>query len=583
MNDVPASSRLTDSRLASLGAAVIHDGFTAYCHAFKQITGRAKGRFEQRDWHGRAADARERLALYTQVIDRVVADVRRLLDDRLMEKLVWASMKAVYSTLIARHEDWEIAETFFNSVTRRIFATVGVDPQIEFVATDFDTPPTFASDPVYHVYTAGVDTAALLRAILADFAFQAPFAHLEEDVQAAAAFLNGRLSQAGAPLQQVDMVMAGFYRGKSAYLIGRLVTQNGIIPLVLALRHGESGIYVDSVLADENSVSILFSFARSYFHVQVERPYDLVRFLATIMPRKRIAEIYISLGYNKHGKTELYRDLLRHLARSDKQFHIAPGQRGMVMTVFALPDYDLVFKVIKDKFSYPKKTTRREVVQKYKMVFLHDRAGRLVDAQSFEHLKFKRARFAPELLAELQAVASGAVQVKGDSVVVAHAYVERRVTPLDVYLREVDEAAAQAAVLDYGQAIKDLAATNIFPGDMLLKNFGVTRHGRVVFYDYDELRPLTSVNFRRFPQAASYEDDLFDEPWFHVNEDDVFPEEFLRFMGLPYQLRPVFIEHHGDLLDVPFWQTVQERIRQGEYISILPYADRQRLRPGYYE
>jgi len=579
MNDTPAPSRLTDSRLASLGAAVIHEGFTAYDHAFKQITCRAKGRFEQRDWPGRAADARERLDLYTQVVDRVVDDIRGLLDDRLMEKLVWASMKAVYSTLIARHEDWEIAETFFNSVTRRIFSTVGVDPQIEFVATDFDTPPTFANDPVYRTYEAEGDTAVLLHTIISDFDFQAPFAHLEEDVQAAAAFLDGRLTGMDAVLQQIDMVMTGFYRGKSAYLIGRLVTRVGIIPFVLALQHDEGGIYVDSVLCDENSVSILFSFARSYFHVQVERPYDLVQFLHTIMPRKRIAEIYISLGYNKHGKTELYRDMLAHLAHSDEQFHIAPGQRGMVMTVFVLPDYDLVFKIIKDKFSYPKKTTRREVVQKYQMVFLHDRAGRLIDAQSFEHLKFRRDQFAPELLAELREIASSTVQVNGDSVIVAHAYVERRVMPLDIYLREEDEAAAQAAVLDYGQTIKDLAATNIFPGDMLLKNFGVTRHGRVVFYDYDELRPLTSINFRRFPQSASYEDDLFDEPWFHVNEDDVFPEEFMRFMGLPYKLRGVFIDHHGDLLDVEFWQTMQKRIQAGEYIGILPYTQRQRLRP----
>ncbi len=579
MNDILASSRLTDSRLASLGAAVIHEGFTAYCLAFKQITCRAKGRFEQRDWHGRAADARERLDLYTQIIDRVVGDIHGLLDDRLMEKLVWASLKAVYSTLIARHEDWEIAETFFNSVTRRIFSTVGVDPQIEFVATDFDTPPTFANDSVYRAYEAGGDTAVPIHTILCDAGFQAPFAHLEADVRAVAAFLDGRLAGMNADLQQIDMVMTGFYRGKSAYLIGRLVTRSGIIPLVLALQHEEKGIYVDSVLCDENSVSILFSFARAYFHVQVERPYDLVQFLTTIMPRKRIAEIYISLGYNKHGKTELYRDLLHHLARSDEQFHIAPGQRGMVMTVFVLPDYDLVFKIIKDKFSYPKKITRREVVQKYKMVFLHDRAGRLIDAQSFEHLKFRREQFAAELLAELQEIAPGTVRVNGDSVIVAHAYVERRVIPLDIYLREEAEAAVRAAVLDYGQAIKDLAATNIFPGDMLLKNFGVTRHGRVVFYDYDELRPLTSVNFRRFPQAASYEDDLFDEPWFHVNEDDVFPEEFMRFMGLPYKLRGVFIDHHGDLLDVEFWQTMQRRIRDGEYIGILPYTQNQRLRP----
>lgn len=577
MNEIPASNRLTDSRLASLGAATIHAGFVTYGQRFWEITCRAKSRFEQRDWHGRAADARERLDLYRQVIDQVVSDIRALLDDRLEEKLVWASMKAVYSTLIARHENWEIAETFFNSVTRRIFSTVGVDPQIEFVATDFDTPPTFANDAVFQSYPADDHLPDLLRAVLLDASFQAAYAHLEKDVEAGAAQLQQQLAQAEVVLHRIEMVRTGFYRGKGAYLIGRLVTSGGFLPFVLALRHEQKGIFVDSLLCDENSASILFSFARSYFHVAVERPYDMVKFLHTIMPQKRIAEIYISLGYNKHGKTELYRDLLGHLARSHKQFHIAPGQRGMVMTVFVLPDYDLVFKIIKDKFSYPKKTTRREVVQKYQMVFLHDRAGRLIDAQSFEYLKFRKSRFVPELLAELMDIASGTVHIQNEDVVVSHAYVERRVIPLDIYLREADEVAAQAAILDYGQAIKDLAATNIFPGDMLLKNFGVTRHGRVVFYDYDELRPLTSINFRRFPEAASYEDDLFDEPWFSVHEDDVFPQEFMRFMGLPYALRGVFIEHHGDLLDIDFWQTMQKRIQDGEYVDILPYTQQQRL------
>ena len=115
-------------------------------------------------------------------------------------------------------------------------------------------------------------------------------------------------------------------------------------------------------------------------------------------------------------------------------------------------------------------------------------------------------------------------------------------TPLDIYLQQATPEEANQAIIDYGQAIKDLAVTNIFTGDMLLKNFGVTRHGRLVFYDYDELRPLTDCNFRKFPQAMSYEDELAAEPWFHIGEDDVFPEEFLRFMGLPNNVKETFLE-----------------------------------------
>jgi len=349
------------------------------------------------------------------------------------------------------------------------------------------------------------------------------------------------------------------------------------VPLVLALHNSTSLIYVDAVLLTEDEVSILFSFARSYFHVEVEQPYALVRFLKSIMPLKPVAELYISLGYNKHGKTELYRDLLRHLEHSTDQFQIAPGARGMVMVVFTLPSYDVVFKVIKDTFDYPKMTTRREVMRRYQLVFKHDRGGRLVDAQEFEHLRFARERFAPELLAELADVAAHSVMVEGDEVVIKHLYTERRLTPLNLYFQQVDSAHATTAVIDYGQAIKDLAATNIFPGDILLKNFGVTRHGRVVFYDYDELCLLTDCQFREMPQAGDADEDISSKPWFSVGENDVFPEELVIFLGLPPPLRAIFIQYHGDLFKVEFWAALQAQITAGEVIDVLPYKESQRL------
>jgi isocitrate dehydrogenase kinase/phosphatase len=334
---------------------------------------------------------------------------------------------------------------------------------------------------------------------------------------------------------------------------------------------------VDAVLLEEDAVSILFSFAWSYFHVTVERPYDLAHFIKSIIPRKRLAEIYISLGYNKHGKTELYRDLLHHLAATTEQFQIARGEKGMVMTVFTMPAYDVVFKLIKDRFAYPKTATRQDVLNKYKLVFRHDRAGRLVDAQEFEHLQFARARFSDELLAELQKVAAQTVTVTGEQVTIKHAYVERELTPLDIYLREAGDEAAKAAVMDYGNTIKDLAYSNIFPGDMLLKNFGVTRHGRVIFYDYDELTLLQTCNFRIMPQSRYYEDDLSDTPWFNVGEDDYFPEEFANFFGLYGELRETFMAHHADLFDVAFWHETQARLAAGEVIDIFPYNPPNRI------
>jgi isocitrate dehydrogenase kinase/phosphatase len=303
----------------------------------------------------------------------------------------------------------------------------------------------------------------------------------------------------------------------------------------------------------------------------------MVGFLKSIMPRKRVAELYIAIGYNKHGKSELYCDLLQHLDSSQEKFEIAEGERGMVMEVFTMPDYDVVFKVIKDRFPPSKNTTRQEVMAKYYLVFKHDRAGRLVDAQEFEHLKFDRSRFSQDLLEQLQSVAGASVEVDDDHVVIKHAYVERRVRPLNVYLDEVGGSEARAAIIDYGQAIKDLAATNIFPGDMLLKNFGVTRHGRVVFYDYDELSLLSDCNFRLMPPPRSYEEELSDEPWFAVGEGDIFPEEFKYFLGLKRELKDLFVKQHSDLFGVDFWHQTQSRIKAQKIIDIFPYEPSRRL------
>jgi isocitrate dehydrogenase kinase/phosphatase len=570
---------LTDSRLANLGANTIHQAFAAYQKQFDTLTRQARWRFENQDWLGMQADAAERLDLYKNAVDRILLDIHKLLGERRSDKLIWAGIKAVYSGLIASRDDWGLAETFFNSVTRRIFATVGVDPQIEFVDTDFETPPTPAKRPVYRTYERAASTVTLVEAILKDYRFGVVYQDLPRDAKLAAAEVEIHLRDIGAlrVVERAEMIEAVFYRGQGAYLVGRVFSGTHLIPFVLALLNTPAGIVVDAVLLNENEVSILFSFTRSYFHVEVERPYDLVRFLKTIMPRKRVPDLYISIGYNKQGKTELYRDLLHHLASSIDRFEIAPGARGMVMLVFAMPAYDMVFKVIKDEFPPPKETTRAAVMAKYHLVFKHDRAGRLVDAQEFEHLKFERWRFSEALLHELQNSAAETVVVDEKHVVIKHLYVERQVMPLNIYLRETDEAVAVAAVMDYGHAIKDLAASGIFPGDLLLKNFGVTRHGRVVFYDYDELCLLPECNFRVMPPSQSYEEEISAEPWFAVRDNDIFPEEFERFLGLQGKLREIFLAHHADLFDPQFWQQHQARLRAGEVMHIFPYAQSQRL------
>ncbi|MDZ7597370.1 MAG: bifunctional isocitrate dehydrogenase kinase/phosphatase [Desulfobacterales bacterium] len=570
---------MSDTRLANLAAAIIHDGFNSYRSRFAAVTCRAKRRFESRDWQGMQADTGERLDLYKTVLGGVIEDLRRLLADRLGEPSLWGVMKSVFSSRLTAPGDRELGETFFNSVTRRIFNTVGVDAAVEFVTTEFENPPDPSPEPVYDVHRIAGPVAPVVQRVLAAADFSCPFQDLAADAERVAERICARIDEMGPAVRllRLEVVRSVFYREMGAYLVGRLITDSGGVPLALALLNPPAGVTVDALLLSETAVSILFSFTRSYFHVAVPQPHAMVDFLRSILPFKPLAELYISLGFDKHGKTVLYRDLLANTTVCGQPFRISRGKRGLVMVVFDMPSYDVVFKLIRDRIAHPKETTRRKVIAAYDFVFKHDRAGRLLDAQSFEHLQFDHACFDGPLLAELAHSAARTVRIEADRVVVGHVYLERRVTPLDLYLQTAEPEAARAVVVDYGNAIKDLARINVFPGDLLLKNFGVTRHGRVVFYDYDELCPLLACNFRRKPPSRRYEDEMAAEPWFTVGEADVFPEEFRAYLGLPGPLEAEFMAHHADLFDVDFWLRTQARIRSGERIHIFPYPDVLRL------
>jgi isocitrate dehydrogenase kinase/phosphatase len=571
---------LSPSARARRHARVIADAFADFQAQFRAITHRARQRFEARDWHGGRDDAKARLTLYRRLVGHVEAATREALGDRLHDKPLWGQIRAAYSERIGSRCDAELAETFFNSITRRIFTTVGVDPSIEFVTTAIDAPPA-PDAPVTRLFERDGSLAALFDRILAAYAHDAPYAHRRRDAVALATFVPDRLRRHGctAAIDCIELVRSVFYRGIGAYLVGCMHVGSHRRPLAIALHHPLEGVLVDAALVTEDDVSILFSFARSYFRVQAAHPHALVQFLKRILPRKRIAELYIAIGYNRHGKTELYRDLLHHFSTTDDQFERAPGQRGMVMIVFTMPSYDMVFKIIKDRFDYPKTATKQSVKQRYDLVFQHDRAGRLVDAQEFEYLRLSRHLFADALLDELTDVAGHTVRVTADRVVIDHAYVERRVTPLDLYLRAQPAGRAKAALLEYGQAIKDLARTNIFPGDLLLKNFGVTRHGRVVFYDYDELCFLTDCIFRRKPTPRTHAEEMAHDAWFYVGPDDVFPEEFRTVLGLDADLMAALDARHGDLFAPDFWSQTKERVEEGAILPILPYPADRRL-PG---
>ena len=573
-----AGSPPSDKRSVEVrAAAAIHAAYEGWRLGFAEITGRARERFERRDWRAAQADATARLALYRIHVDNAVADVRDLLDDALMERTLWAAIKAQHARSPAQRGDAEIAETFFNSVTRRVFSTVGVDAAIEYLDPDAFT--SVGSPAPTERYGPGVPDGGVLLRLLLSYEWSVPWAQASRDAELVAAQIRRGLGESGldGPIT-LEMLRPVFYRNKGAYLVGRILAGGVVLPLVLPLIHAERGIVVDAVLMTQNEASVVFGFSWTYFRVEAERPRALVEFLASIMPNKRLDELYTAVGYNKHGKTVLYRSLMAHLRDPAARFAFAEGDEGMVMAVFTLPAHNVVFKIIKDNFGAPKNTTRQAVMDKYHFVFVRDRVGRLADAQEYEHLEFPRRCFPDELLEYLLRVAATTVRIEGERVIVRQLYTERRVTPLNLYLRDADEEAARDAVIDYGTAIKDLAAADIFTGDMLLKNFGVTRNGRVICYDYDELCLLSECRFRRLPEPTTIEEEFSAEPWFHVAEGDVFPEEFRAFLVPPGPVREAFLQAHSDLLDVEFWQGVQRRLAEGEVFDVFPYRRPAELR-----
>jgi isocitrate dehydrogenase kinase/phosphatase len=561
------------SRTAAACARHIVDAFAHYNAEFRAITRRAPQRFDARDWKGGQRDAVERIELYDRFVNQTIAELCESLGDAARDRLLWRQIHGEFATQIPSLPDPEFTKTFFSSISRRLFGTVGVAPDIEFVATELDPLANLSSAVATNTYVNHGSLSLLFEDLLGDVRFRSPWRDLDKSIEHVTSEVRAHLRAHGErrEVTQVEVIRPVFYQISRAYLVARVACRGLVLPLVIALKNTDGGVLVDAVMLSEDDVSIVFSFTRSYFHVDLERVAEAVVFLKSLLPRKPVSELFTVLGRARQGKTERYRELMRHLDRTRDQFVHAAGERGLVMVCFTLPSFDVVFKVIRDRFAYPKTVLREEVMAKYQLVFIHDRAGRLVDAQEFRRLRFPRDRFAPELLEELRRETPQTVHEDGADLVFDHLYIERRMTPLNLYLRGASAEDGERVVLDYGQCIRDLAYTNIFPGDLLLKNFGVTRHGRVIFYDYDELCQVTDCNFRDVPTATNAEDEMRAEAWFYVADNDVFPETFINFLGFNDAQRAALLRMHGEILSASFWRGVQQRLREGEVMEVLPY------------
>lgn len=553
-------------------AALILDGFDDYNARFSDITRRARKRFERRDWKLAQHDNAARIDLYDVCLRETLARLEALLEERVRSRPLWRAIRAAYAERIAALPDRELYKTFYNSLVRRFFLIDGVAPDLEFLALEI-VPTGDAACPGQTRTVPLDDDAATWRALFSALDYRNGWADLDASAHAVADALRGR------GVIAATMLAAPFYRERRAYLIGRAHGASGAsYPIAIALVSDAGGVRADAVIADEQQISILFGFSRSYFHVDLTRVGDAVAFLHRLLPRKPLDELFTLVGRIKQGKTERYRQVFRHLAEyPEGELVAADGERGMVMAVFTPRGYPVVFKLIRDRFAYPKDMARADVEEKYRLVFRRDRIGRLIDAQEFVRLRFPKRQFASEMLDELLRECAQTVQLDGEDVLIRHCYVERRVRPLNLYVREAPAPAAERAALDYGQAIKDLARSGIFPGDLLLKNFGVTRHGRVLFYDYDELCLVEQCSFRAVPPMREEDETRPLDEWLYAARDDVFPELFPQFLGIVPALRERLRAVHGEIFDPAWWRDVQTRLAGGERFDVPPYPDAMRL------
>mgnify|MGYP001817711672 CR=1 FL=1 len=569
-------------------AQTILDGFNRHYRIFLEITAAARERFESCDWPAQRQAASDRINLYTQRVseatDRLSTEFG--LKDEVDEEL-WREVKLRYIGLLYEHKQPELAETFYNSVFTYLFHRRYYNNDNIFVRPGLSTEYLDDDDPVYDsYYPTSAGLTETVRSILQAFPSSLPFENLRRDVRR----LVRHVKMTRMPELELrrhfhlQVLRAPFYRNKAAYIVGRAVNGPEVMPFVIPVLNNErGGVYVDTLLMDGDDIANLFSFARAYFMVETNTPAAVVHFLNRMLPTKIKSDLYTSIGLQKQGKSEFYRDFLHHLAHSTDQLEIAPGVKGMVMTVFTMPSYPYVFKVINDYFPPPKEVDRATVKRKYQIVKMHDRVGRMADTLEYSHAAFPTSRITDALMAELKAKCGSSLAIEGDKVIVRHLYIERRLDPLNLYFQHASEDQKENAVIGFGNALKEMAAANIFAGDLLYKNFGVTRHGRVIFYDYDEIEFMTDMNFRHIPEPRTFEDEMAAEPWYSVAPNDVFPEEFASFLLIDPELRKPFMQHHRDLLDADHWKNIQQDIREGRQRDVFPYAVTKRFRYIYGE
>jgi isocitrate dehydrogenase kinase/phosphatase len=565
----------------ALTADWILQEFTGYYTESRDIPDLAKQAFESRDHATSLALSKRRLALYSNGIEELGSRLREAFPRVAKDESIWREVEARYLPLIEDRYEADLAFAFLNSVKRRIHQ--GEWQPVEYAFRGTVGATANSSNGIYCSFPGGggISRDTVLE-ILDIPALTRPYRNRLQDADQVAERLNRVLAaRGGAGIDRIEMINAGFYRNRGGYIVGRVVLgDEGLFPFIIALLNDEDGVYVDAVLSSEADAHNIFSSTLANFHVTNNYYHELSEFLHSIMPKRPLGLHYSTIGFNHVGKVAVMNELRDELVNGNDVLETAVGFRGTVAIGFSSPHSAYNLKVIRDKptanYKWGKFEGIDSVMRKYGRVHEINRTGSMLDNIIYYNLKLDRSWFDPALLDELLVEASETVYLRGDAVILKYLIVQRRMTPLPVFLETASQAEAETAIINLGDCIKNNAAANIFNKDLDARNYGVSRFIKVYLFDYDALEPFTDVKIRSNEGRIDGEEEPPD--WFFEDGLVFLPEEIEAGLMIPNrQLRRLFREVHGDLLTTEYWQRIQDDLHAGKVPSVRIYPKSREL------
>lgn len=565
-------------------AAWLYQEYSRFYEEFLSNIDQAKIAFEERDFASSVRVSERRLSLYSASIVDVSERLRQAYPQIHADETLWQEVAANYSALISGEYAEDVGRAYLHSLRRRIY-------QGEWRAEDYafaDMTPPGDEDLARVTRSYPLDahmTAEVVAEILRIPGFKRDFADIDDDVARVMQRISDNLENLPRrphKLIRVDMIDAGFYRNRGAYLVGRLIFENDrFIPLILALLNDERGIYVDAVLTSVTYAHNIFSSTLANFHVTNPCYHEVCALLKSIMPKRPLGLHYSTIGYNHLGKVAVMRELEAELLESENGLETAVGSPGTVAMGFAASNSAYSLKVIRDKptaqYKWGEFGGLESVIRKYTRVHEINRTGSMLDSIIYYKVRLDRSWFSPALLEDLLAHAAETVSLNGDDVIFKYLIVQIKLTPLPVYLENASDRQAETAITNLGYCIKNNAAANIYNRDLDARNYGISSYSKVYLFDYDALEILSDVKIRTNLDREAGEEDIPD--WYFEDGVVFLPEELVSGLCIRQRgLCDYFTRRHANLLGTEYWTEIQQYIQQGRVPSVSVYPDNQRIR-----